>query len=134
MPLTSPQGARSILLAAGVYFAMCGLSALFLPVSWLWASGLPTELSPVTRVAFGVIGAYLSALAIGAMIAARNPHANLGLILTLTIANLLDFIVTLQGIIRGQLPALNGGLFLAVAMIWTTLLGMVWLESRRQLS
>lgn len=134
MPLISSNGSRSILLATSIYFAACGLSALFIPVSWLWASGLPTEVSPVTGVAFGVIGAYLCALAVGGMIARSNPHANLGVILTLAVANLFDFIVTLGAILRGQLPALNGGLFLAVAMIWTTLLSLVWLESRRQLS
>lgn len=133
MPIISAHGSRTVLLAASVYFAVCGLSALCIPISWLWASGLPTEISPVTRVTFGVIGAYLCALAVGAMIARSNPRTNRGLTLTLAIANLFDFVVTLQAIISGQLPALNGGLFVAIAMVWATLLTLVWQASRRDL-
>ncbi len=132
MSLISPHGSRSILLATALYFATCGLSALFLPASWLWASGLPTELAPVTRMAFGVIGAYLCSLAVGALIARMDPYSNGGLIFTLFVANVFDFAVTFQAILRGQLPAFRGSLFLVIAIIWATLLSMVWLASRRR--
>ena len=130
MPLISPKGSRSILCGASIYLALCGLSALFLPVSWLWASGLPTTLSPVLKVLFEVLGAYLCALSLGALVAWKSPRDNAGLVLTLAMANAFDFIATLGAIIRGDLPPLNGGLFLAVAMVWTTLLSLVWLEAK----
>jgi hypothetical protein len=132
MSLISPKGARSILLGASVYFALCGLSAIFWPVSWLWASGLPTTLSPVLTVLFQVLGVYLCALAAGSLIACKSPQVNSGLILTLALANAFDFIATLGSLIRGDLPALNGGLFLAVSMIWTTLLALVWLQAQEK--
>lgn len=130
MPLISPKGSRSILLGASMYFAMCGLSALFFPISWLWASGLSTSTSPVLKVLFEVLGAYLCSLAVGSLIAWNRPRDNSGLIMTLTVANAFDFTTTLGALIRGDLPPLNGGLFLAVAMVWTTLLSLVWLETR----
>lgn len=130
MSLISPKGSRSILLGASVYFALCGLSAILWPVSWLWASGLPTTLSPVLTVLFEVLGAYLCSLAIGSLIAYKSPQVNSGLILTLVLANAFDFMATLGALIRGDLPALNGGLFLAVAMVWTTLLVLVWLAAK----
>jgi len=113
---------------------MCGLSALFFPISWLWASGLPTTLSPVLTVLFEVLGAYLCALAVGSLIALKNPRDSSGLVLTLMIANVFDFVTTLGALIRADLPPLNGGLFLAVAVVWTTLLSLVWLETRASAS
>lgn len=129
MPLISRKGSRSILCGVSIYLALCGLSALFLPISWLWASGLPTALSPVLQVLFEVLGAYLCALSVGGLVAWKSPRENTGLIFTLAVANAFDFVATLGAIIRGALPALNGGLFLAVAMVWTTLLSLVWLEA-----
>ena len=118
--------------ASTAYFAACGLSAIFYPVSWLLVSGLPTSaLSSELQVAFGALGAYLLALALGAVVASLSPLNNPGVILILRVGNFLDFCVTLKAVVALQLPTLNGGLFLAIAMTWTVLLGITYLYVKR---
>lgn len=122
MSLLSISSASSILVACSLYFFICGLSALFLPASWLWASGLPVAVSTELRLAFGVVGAYLSALGVGAYIASRRPAQHRGVTVTLLIGNIFDFAVTLRAVVQGGLPVLNGTAFLVVTVVWTTLL------------
>ena len=123
---------RTVLRASAAYFAACGLSAIFYPVSWLLVSGLPTSaLSSELQVAFGALGAYLLALALGAVVASLSPLNNPGVILILMVGNFLDFCVTLKAVVALQLPTLNGGLFLAIAMTWTVLLGITYLYVKR---
>jgi hypothetical protein len=126
MALLSIPSTRTILLSVACYFAACGLSAIFMPVSWLWVSGLPTEISNELGLTFGVVGAYLLALACGSLIAAANPPGNSGLILTLMIANVFDFLVTLKAVMNHQLPKWNGIGFLIVTVILSTLLTLAW--------
>lgn len=122
MALLQTSSARSILIACSVYFAACGLSATFFPSSWLWVSGLPTTLTNELQLTFGVIGAYLLALAFGAYLASRKPDLHKGVILTLIVGNILDFAVTLRAVVSGLLPILNGTVFLVVTVVWATLL------------
>jgi hypothetical protein len=122
MSLVILSGARAILRVSAVYFLVCGVSAIWLPASWLWFSGLPTGLSNELTLTFGVIGAYMLAMAAGACVASTDPVKHAGITLTLAIANALDFLVTLRAVLLGWLPALNGTAFLVVAVIWTTLL------------
>jgi hypothetical protein len=126
MSLVNASGAQSILRACVVYFAICGASAIWLPASWLWVSGLPTSVSNELGVAFGVIGAYMLALAAGAYIASKDPVRHSAVTLTLVIANACDFLVTLKAVLQGGIPALNGSAFLVVAVLWTTLLFLAW--------
>jgi hypothetical protein len=126
MALLSIPSTRTILLSVAAYFAACGLSAIFMPVSWLWVSGLPTEISNELGLTFGVVGAYLLALACGSLIAAANPAGNGGLILTLMIANVFDFLVTLRAVMNHQLPKWHGIGFLIVTVILSTLLTLAW--------
>jgi hypothetical protein len=130
MALLSISSTRTILFSIAAYFAICGLTAIFMPVSWLWVSGLPTEVSNELDVTFGVAGAYLLALACGAFIAGANPPSNGGLILTLMIANIFDFVVTLGAVMNRQLPQLNGIAFLVVTVILVTLLTLAWRAAR----
>jgi hypothetical protein len=132
MALISIPSTRTILLTVAAYFAACSLSALFMPVSWLWVSGLPTELSNELRLTFGVIGAYLLALACGSLIAASNPAGNSGLILTLLIANVFDFVATLRAVMNHQLPKWNGIGFLVVIVILSTLLTLAWRSASQE--
>jgi hypothetical protein len=83
------------------------------------------------QLAFGALGAYLLALACGAGIAAIHPLKHPGIILTLMLGNFFDFCVTLKAVVAQQLPILNGGLFLAVAMAWTVLLGISYMYVTR---
>jgi hypothetical protein len=124
--------ARTILLSTALYFAICGLSAILAPSLWLWASGLPTPISNELGLAFGVVGAYLSAFSVGALIASLEPRSHSGLILTLIAGNVFDFIVTLRAVVAGSLPTVNGAIFVAVTIIWSTLLTIAWFESRRR--
>lgn len=125
------HSARTILLATALYFAVCGVSAVVAPSLWLWASGLPTSVSTELGLTFGVIGAYLCALAVGAVIASVDPRRHGGLIITLIVANIFDFGVTLRAVIAGTLPALNGALFVAVTIVWSTLLSIAWWMGHR---
>lgn len=131
MSLTDRQSARSVLWASAIYFFACALSAIFLPSSWLWASGLPTAVSNELALAFAVFGAYLMALGVGAIIASIAPEKNSGLILTLLLCNAFDFVSTLSAVIRGALPPINGAILVAVTLIWSTLLFLAWLSARR---
>ena len=129
---TQQRFTRTVLWAAVAYFGACGVSAITYPVSWLFVSGLPTTaLSPELQLAFGALGAYLLALSFGAGIAAFHPVKHPGLIFTLMLGNLFDFCVTLKAVVAQQLPILNGGLFLAIAMAWTVLIGITYLYVTR---
>jgi hypothetical protein len=125
MSIITVSGARYILRASVVYFAVCGISAIWLPVSWLWVSGLPTTVSNELALTFGVIGAYMLALAVGAYIASRDPVRHHSMTAMLATANLFDFFVTLRAVLQGWLPALNGTAFLVIAVLWCTLLFLV---------
>jgi hypothetical protein len=89
-------------------------------------SGLPTNLTNELSLAFGVAGAFITALAIAAWIAARSPSQNRGIILTLAIANVCDFLATLRATVSSALPWPQGTLFLVVTVVWATLLFMAW--------
>jgi hypothetical protein len=129
---TQQKFVRTVLWASMAYFGLCGLSAILYPVSWLLVSGLPSAaLSSELKVAFGALGAYLLALAFGAGLAAIHPLKHPGVIVTLLVGNILDFCVTLKAVVAQQLPALNGGLFLAIAMTWAALLGVTYLYVTR---
>lgn len=129
---TQQKFVRTVLWSSVVYFAACGLSAILYPVSWLLVSGLPTTaLSSELQVAFSTLGAFLMALAFGAGLAAFHPLKHPGVIFVLFVGNILDFSVTLKAVVAQQLPILNGGLFLAIAMTWAVLLGVVYLYVKR---
>ena len=124
MSVLSISSARSILVACSLYFALCGISATFFPVSWLWFSGLDTTISNELKLTFGVIGAYLTALAFGAYLASRDPVRNWAVTALLLAGNILDFLVTMRSVIDGLLPAINGCLFLGVTVVWSTLIAL----------
>jgi hypothetical protein len=105
------------------YFAVCGASALFWPNSWLYLAGLPVAATNEIVVLFGVVGTYMLALALAATIAACNPQRQLGIIVTLGAANLLDLMVTVRSLALGQLPMLQGLAFCLVALAWVLSLG-----------
>lgn len=129
---TQQKFVRVVLWSSAVYFASCGLSAIFYPVSWLLVAGLPTAaLSSELQVAFGTLGAFLLSLAFGAGLAAIHPLRHPGVIFILLVGNALDFSVTLKAVVAQQLPILNGGLFLAVAMTWAVLLSVTYLYVKR---
>jgi hypothetical protein len=130
MALLTTSSARSIVLASAAYFLICGLSAIFLPVSWLWISGLPTQVTNELQLTFGVIGAYMLALAVGSLLCWLNLRGNSGLLLTLAAANALDFLVTLKAVVNHSLPLWNGVAFMVVAIVWATLLTLAWRASR----
>jgi hypothetical protein len=130
---TQQRFVRTVLWASVVYFGACGASAIFYPASWLFISGLPmSALSSELQVAFGALGAYLLSLALGAGIAAIHPLKHPGITLTLCVGNILDFCVTLKAVVAHQLPMINGGLFLAIAMTWAVLLSVTYLYVKRE--
>jgi len=118
--------ARAILRACALYFVICVLSASWFPASWLWASGLPTTVSTELSLTFGVIGAFMLALGLGAALASRDPAKHYGLVATLVIANLLDFMTTAKTVVQGDLPTVNGILFMLVAALWSAILFVTW--------
>lgn len=124
MPHKTPT--QSILLAFGIYLAICALSAIYAPVSWLWAAGLVTVVSQELSLVFSVLGAYLMALSIGAFIASRKPSAHGGIICLLIASQVLDFLVTLRAVYTGSLPRLPGTIFLVTTVVWSTLLSLCW--------
>jgi hypothetical protein len=128
---TQRQFTTKILWASTIYFLLCGASALLYPKIWLLLSGLPSTVSTELNLAFGVAAAYLLAMACGSAISALAPSKNSGLILTLSIANLLDFSITLKAVAAQQLPILNGGLFLVIAATWATLIGVAYTYVKR---
>lgn len=131
MSLLSLTASRSVLLAASAYFLVCGVSAITFPQSWLWVAGLSTTVTTELHLTFGVIGAYLCAFAFGAYVASGHPANHTGLISTLVAGNVLDFAVTLHAITRGDLPVLQGSAFLVVAVVWSTLLVMVFMSAHK---
>lgn len=128
---TQHRFVRTVLWASATYFAACGLSAVFYPASWLFVSGLSTTMSAELELSFGALGSYLLTLACGAGISAMTPTKHPGLILVLGLGNLFDFCVTLKAVVAKQLPILNGGAFLAIAMAWAVLLGISYLYVKR---
>ncbi|MEY4670048.1 MAG: hypothetical protein RL518_2747 [Pseudomonadota bacterium] len=129
---TQQKFASTVLWASVLYFGLCGLSAIFYPTSWLFVAGLPTSaLSTELHIVFGTLGGYLLALAFGAGIAALSPLKHPGVIITLLVGNILDFCVTLKAVVAQELPAINGGIFLAVAMTWAVLLGVTYFYVKR---
>jgi hypothetical protein len=123
--------ASRILRFTASYFFLCGVSAIFYPASWLFLSGLPIEISPTLAMVFSVLGGYLVAVGFGAAIAAGDPERNRGIVLMLTVANLLDLCVTLKGILLQELPLAPGMMFLAVTIFLSLLLGTTYRSLRR---
>ena len=118
---------QSILRAFGIYLALCAISAVFAPVSWTWTAGLGTTVSQETALLLGVIGAYLFALALGALVAAWNPSRHRGVIYVLLASQVFDFLVTLRAVVSGSLPLIPGLIFLIATVAWSTLLTLcVW--------
>jgi hypothetical protein len=78
---------------------------------------------------FSLAGTFMLSLGVAGIVAAINPHKQTGLIVTLMVANLVDFLVTLRAIVLGQLPMVQGALFLAVAMTWVVLIALVLFAS-----
>jgi hypothetical protein len=130
MSLLTIRSAQKILLGTALYFFTCGISAIWLPVSWLWCAGLSTEVSNELHLTFGVIGAYMLALGCGSLIARSSPSSNTGLILTLVIANLFDFAVTLRAVLNKSLPLWHGIAFLIATVVLVTLLTLAWQASK----
>lgn len=129
--MTQPSQApvtSSVLMAFTFYLGVCGVSALFFPVSWLWVAGLSTTVSPESALVFGVLGAYLLSLAVGAWLAARNVRAHRGIVWVLLISQILDFLTTVSAVFDGALPRLQGTGFLVVTVVWGTLLGRIAYE------
>jgi hypothetical protein len=122
----------TILWSVTFYFWVCGLSAIFYPVSWLAIAGLPTVVTNELALAFAVAGTFMLAMGAAGILAVINPHKQVGLIATLMTANLIDFLVTLRAVVLGQLPMLRGAIFLAVAMAWAVLLALVLFGSENR--
>jgi hypothetical protein len=122
---------RSILSLFSGYLLICGLSAVFFPKLWIWAAGLATNTTPELSLVFGVLGVYLTALAIGSWIASRAPAENHGVIMTLIASQVLDFLFTLKGVLSGALPKLQGTGFLVVTVVFSTLLCVVLQQSKK---
>gem|GEM_PF-7035946 len=131
MVIISLRSIRLVLIACSAYFLVCGLSALYIPALWLWSAGLPTTVSTELRLAFGVAGTYLCAFAFGCFIASMDPPRHRGIVLTVFVGNLLDFITTLQAIVVGSLPILQGSLFIVATVLWSAFLLVAWLSSAR---
>lgn len=123
---------RSALIAFAVYLVVCGVSAICFPVTWLWSAGLSTSVSPELRLVFGVLGAYLLALAAGSWIASRHPSEHQGIILVLLVSQVLDFLLTLKAVFDGVLPRFPGTAFLVGTVVWSTLLSIAWRQTRRR--
>jgi hypothetical protein len=119
----------TILWSVTIYFWVCGLSAIFYPISWLVIAGLPTVMTNELSLVFSLAGTFMLSLGVAGIVAAINPHKQTGLIVTLMVANLVDFLVTLRAIVLGQLPMVQGALFLAVAMTWVVLIALVLFAS-----
>ena len=120
----------SVLWITAAYYAICGASALLYPKAWLVVSGLPSEVTRELGLAFGVAGVYLLAMAFGATLAALNHQAHRGLILTLAVANVLDFAVTLKAVVAQSLPMLNGAVFIVVTVAFALLLATAYIRTR----
>jgi len=105
--------------AAAAYLCICGLSAIAIPQSWLAVAGLSGEMTNEARLAFGVAGTFMLALGCGGVLAAVNPRAHVGLIVTMALANVIDFILTLISTCTGRIPFSRGLLFLAIALAWS---------------
>jgi hypothetical protein len=114
-----------ILKALAVYLLICGVSAIFIPSTWLWAAGLNATVSGELALVFSVLGAYLLSLSVGSLIASHNTRQNRGLVIVLLISQILDFLSTLGAVYNGSLPRISGTLFLVITVIWSTLLGLV---------
>jgi hypothetical protein len=128
---TNTDRSKAILWSLCGYFFLCGASALLYPESWLILSGLPSTVSNEMGLVFGTLGSFLLALCYGAGRAALFPSSNVGVIATLLVANLLDFLVTLKALVAQSLPFLNGALFLIITIVWVTLLVPVYFRAHR---
>lgn len=129
---TDGRWISTILWSVTIYFWICGISAIFYPVSWLVVAGLPTILTNELALVFSVAGTFMLTLGVAGIMAAINPHKQTALVLTLMAANLIDFLVTLRAIVLEQLPMVRGALFLAVAMTWAVLLALVLFASEER--
>ena len=113
---------RTILMACSIYLMICGLSAIFLPTSWLWAAGLPTDSAPTLNLVFSVLGAYLAALSIGAWLASSDPVDHKGIIIVLLCSQAFDCLCTMWAIYSGSLPVATGSVFIIATVVWFSLL------------
>jgi hypothetical protein len=126
MTTQSTTSSSVTLWLCAVYFFSCGISAIAAPQLWLLCAGLSAPLTPELEIVFGVAGVYLLALGYGAARAARAIPNNLGIIAVLIAANLFDFLVTLKEVVVGRLPLPQGGAFLAITLVWITLLWKIF--------
>jgi hypothetical protein len=120
------NSAKTTLNIFAVYLTLCGLSAILYPRLWLISAGLTVDITPLSSLAFAVLGGYILALAIGSYIAASAPSRHHGLVLTLLASQVLDLVVTCYAtFVAGLIPQIAGMGFIVVTLVTSGSLGWI---------
>ncbi len=120
--------AKKLFQIATIYYAACGVTALFTPQVWYFVAGLPPSES---NLVLHVVGGLMVGLSFGAWECSKGDVINRPMIMTFIMANLIDFLVVLVAILRASLPMPNGAGFLVVDGVLIWLFSSVLGNSRR---
>ena len=112
-------------LCLAYYYLFCGLTGLFLPVSWYWAAGLNVALPGLL---VRITGAALLALGFAFVKAAKDSSYRPGVVLVAFWANIFDLIAVLIGVFQGELGVLQSAGFVFIDSFW---IGVLYLMQRR---
>ncbi len=112
-----------VLASAGIYFLTCGISAVFWPELWYKAAGLPIVSNDL---ALEVTGGMMTAMGIGALLAAPHHPRNVPIIIMLFAGNFFDLCLIIHAVfVSGALPLFNGTMLALVDLTWCLLLGIL---------
>jgi peroxiredoxin len=116
---------RKILLFAGIYYLICGITGLAWPASWYAAAGITPPESAITVRA---IGALMLPFGAGLCIAANAPGSAWLLILVSLAHSLLDVLAVVAGGISGEISSMNALIFVVVDLFWAIAMAAAFKE------
>ena len=105
----APNWVRSLLIITAIYYAACGITAVFTPEVWYLVAGIP---SAESHLILNSIGGLMLGMSYGAWLGTKDPRRNWVILATFLWANIFDFLIVLAAIIHGALPVANGAGFL----------------------
>lgn len=116
-----------LLLAASIFYLVCGVSGLVAPSTWLTLSNIDTNQPALVYLLIQLLGGYLLALAVIAALAIVLKQSGLVAVWGIFVANFLDLICVLLGFNSGALSGSSTLAFGVVDLAWV-LATSIWLR------
>ena len=114
--------AKKLLTLASVYFAICGITAIFFPQSWYWAAGVGGE---EWNLPLAIVGGMMMGLSVAGFGAVQHLDKAAPVVYGLIAANVCDAAIVISYTSTHALPLINGLILALVDLIWAICLARV---------